>query len=96
MCFQRTSVSGLGVRDASVDPVLSTGDHLVTSYLSGGSGTRAALHAALQVSGTIAVVAGVRSSALSVTQGGLHAGSAAVSGLARSVVAALNIIVSRA
>ena len=88
-----TSVGGLRVRDASVHPVLGAGDHFVASDLAGRSGS--SLNAALKVSGAIAVVARVRSSALGVAEGSLHASSGAVAGLARRVVAALDVLASR-
>lgn len=84
----------LGVRDAAVHPVLRTRDDLITRDLSRRGG--AALHAALEVIRTITVVAGVRGATLGTAQGGLHAGATSVGGLARGVVAALDVIVARA
>lgn len=57
-------VGCLRVRNASIDPILSPGHHLITSDF---AGRGSSFHAALKVGRTITVVARVRRSTLSVT-----------------------------
>jgi hypothetical protein len=87
----RTSQVCLRVRDASVDPILRAGNDLISGDLS-----RSSFDTALEIGWTIAIIPRVRDTSLGFAKRRLHASPTPMRSRAGSIIAALDIVTTRA